>query len=185
MKKRVLFTIALVVFGMFSLAVGQTVEAYNDDGGEKKTGLLDPSRFSMNHSVSFGMASGSHYSGLKSQSLYTTMMTYKFSQPVTLNLNFGLPIHSTFSSAHNLSYENLESLDYFKSMPLSASLTWQPSENFAIQVGVMRNVGASYYHNPYSLFNSPFYSPYESLFPSYRQTEPKSEEQQGSKKEKK
>lgn len=185
MKKSICLFAIIALFSVVNLAFGQTVEAYNDDGEKKKTGFLDPSRFSMNHSVSFGMASSSQYSGLKSQSLYTTMMTYKFSQPVTLNLNFGLPIHSTFSSAHNLSSENLQSLDYFKSMPINASLTWRPSENFAIQVGVMRNVGASYYHNPFSLFGSPFYSPYESLFPSHRRSETMSKEEQGSKKEKK
>lgn len=188
MKKSIsLFTI-IALLSLTNLSYSQTVEAYNDDDSEqKKTGFLDPSKFSMNHNVSFGMASSSQYSGLQSQSLYTTMMTYQFSQPVTLNLNFGLPIHSSMNSAHNLSYDNVQSLDYFKNMPLSASLTWQPSENFAIQVGVMRNTGAAYYNNPYSMFNSPYYSPYESLFHSYRRTgtATASKEVQNPKKEKK
>jgi hypothetical protein len=183
MKKIICLFVGIALLCMVNIAFSQTVEAYEDKTEESKTGLLDPSRFSVNHSVSFGMASSSQYSGLKSQSLYTTMMTYKFSKPVTLDLNFGLPIHSTFSSAHNLNQENLQSMDYFKNMPLSAFVTWQPTENLAIQVGVMRNTGAAYYHNPYSLFSP--YSPYGSMFQSHnRRTDADNDKEKSSKKEK-
>lgn len=140
------------------MSYAQTVEAYGEDekDGKKGFSLLDPSRFSINHSVSFGMASSSQYSGLQSQSLYTTMMSYKFSNPVTLDLNFSLPIHSTLNSEHNINKENIESLDYFKNMPLDATLTWQPSEKFAMQLSVYRNTGV--YNNHYG--RSPFYSNY-------------------------
>jgi hypothetical protein len=83
------------------------------------------------------MSSGSG-SGLQSQSLYMTMMQYQFSKPVTLNLNFGLPIHSTYNDANNLSRENIQSADYFKNMPFNASLTWQPSDNFSMRFTVAR-----------------------------------------------
>jgi hypothetical protein len=123
----------------------QTKEAYEtgDSGSEEKKGLLDPSRFSMQNSISFGMASnGFSKSDLKSQSLYSTMFQYRFHAPVTVSLNFGLPIHSTVSSANNLNLNNIESLDYFKSMPLSGSVTWQPKQNFLIRLNVQRNISS-------------------------------------------
>jgi len=147
---------------IISLAVSQTVEAYKDT--EKKEGIsfFDPSRLTINHALSFGMSSSSAYSGLKHQSLYTTMMTYQFSNPVTLNLNFSLPIHSTYSSEFNLNADNIQSLDYFKNIPFDAHLRWQPSENFAVQLSVIRNTGASPFY--YSPFYSPFYSPSSSYY---------------------
>jgi hypothetical protein len=128
----------------------QTKDAYEtgDSGAEGKKGLLDPSRFSIQNSVSFGMAStGLSKNDLKSQSLYSTMFQYRFNAPITVNLNFGLPIHSTVSSAHNLNLNNIESLDYFKSMPISGSITWQPKQNFILRLNVQRNTysGSSYY----------------------------------------
>lgn len=126
---------------LIGAGMGQTRDAYEDSGEETGEGqsLLDPSRLSVNHSVSFGMSSSSAQAGLKSQSLYSTMLTYRFSTPVTLNLNFELPIHSTYSSGQNLNQENLQSLEYFRNMPLSAALTWQPRENLLLRFCVIRN----------------------------------------------
>jgi len=154
-------SVGIILFCMISLAIGQTVDAYDENKKEEGKTFFDPSKFSVNHMVSFGMSSSSQYSGMKSQSLYTTMMAYQFSKPVTLNLNFSLPIHSTYSSEFNLNAENIESLEYFKNMPLDAHLTWQPNENFAVQFSIIRNTGA----NPY--YHSPFYSPYSSHYSPY------------------
>ncbi len=148
-----LFVIFLLTF--INLAFSQTVDAYNKKEEESKTSFLDPSRFTINHSISFGMLSSSQTSGLKSQSLYTTMLSYKFSQPVTLNLNFSLPIHSTYSSELNLNMENIESLDYFKNMPFDASIIWQPKENFTLQLSIIRNTQASSLYYPFSSYYSP------------------------------
>ncbi len=93
--------------------------------------------------------SGSGASGLKSQSLYSTMMQYRFNAPVTLNLNFGLPIHSTFSPSRNLSAGNLQSLDYFKSMPIEMSLYWQPSKNTLFQLSVQKSSWDNGYYSGY------------------------------------
>jgi len=145
----------IVVSAYFLFA--QTEGAYEtgDSGSEGKKGLLDPSRFSVQNSVSFGMTStGLSKSDLKSQSLYSTMFQYRFHAPVTVNLNFGLPIHSTVSSTHNLNLNNIESLDYFKSMPISGSITWQPRENFMIRLNVERN---TYSESSY----------YDQVFPGY------------------
>ena len=146
MSKKLLFAIFFLTFGAFA----QDEDAYRTDDKSEKTGLLDPSRFSYQQSLSFGMMSGSGISNLKSQSLYNTMLQYKMAAPVTLNLNFGLPIHSTLSSAQNLTTDNLQSLDYFKSIPFDFSLTWQPSEKMMMRFSVARETyGNSYLLDQY------------------------------------
>ena len=149
--------IAIFILIIFSIGFSQTIESFEDTNGQKKTGLFDLSRFSINHSVSFGMSSSSNQSGLQSQSLYSTMMTYKFSNPITLNLNFGLPIHSTYFSKHNLTPDNVESLDYFKSMPIDASLLWQPTEKLTMKISIERNTTIDNFSRTFSsLYNNPF-----------------------------
>jgi hypothetical protein len=128
--------LALVVFVI--PVSSQTQQAYGSSGGDTEpAGLLDPSRFSIHHSVGFGMSTTGE-SGLKSQSLYATMMQYKFNKPVTLNLNFGLPIHNSLNSDQNLTQENIESLSYFENMPFDVSLTWQPRDNFLMRFSVSK-----------------------------------------------
>jgi hypothetical protein len=138
-------------------ALAQTEDAYETSGDTPTVDLLDPSRFSINHSMSFGMASGTS-SSLKSQSLYTTMLQYKFSQPVTLNLNFSLPIHSTFNDAQNLTADNLESADYFRNIPFDAHLTWKPADNLMMRISVVKQNEASmlnaYQNTPYRLLDT-------------------------------
>ncbi len=99
---------------------------------------------------------------LQSQSLYSTMLQYRFNAPVTVSLNFGLPIHSTISSAQNLNSNNLQSMEYFKNMPLSASFTWQPTDKMIFQLNVERNTYSNlffdYYH-PFDYSRSFFQQP--------------------------
>ena len=133
-------------------AFAQTKDAYNStDSTGQKGGLIDLSRLSMRHSLNFGMGT-SFGSPLQSQSVYNTMLTYQFSQPVTLNLNFGLPIYSTFSTAQNLTEKNITSLEYFKSMPIDVSLSWKPSNNLFFQINVVRNPQYDLFSGPYSPF---------------------------------
>ncbi|MBD3344099.1 MAG: hypothetical protein GF401_03450 [Chitinivibrionales bacterium] len=135
MKIKALTALLLLSLLAFSLSA-QTEDAYNTEGSGSG-GLLDPNRLKINHSISFG-AAGSNVNSIKSQSLYSTMLEYKFVQPVTVNLNFGFPIHSTFSSASNLNAENIQSTDYFRNMPVNFSLTWNPNENFLMRFSVIR-----------------------------------------------
>ena len=115
----------------------QSERAYSDDNSSSITKLIDPSRLTVNHSLNFDMG-GSSASDLKSQSMYTTMMRYQFNAPITLSFNFGMPIHSTLASEHNFTQDNLQSMDYFKNMPLSASLSWKPSDNLFLNFSVSR-----------------------------------------------
>lgn len=91
-----------------ALVFGQNEQSYKSTNDSVGGGFLDPSRFSIHHSLSFGMGAAGG-SSLQSQSLYSTMLTYRFSQPVTLNLNFGFPLFSTFSSTQNLTAQNIRS----------------------------------------------------------------------------
>jgi hypothetical protein len=111
----------------------------------------------VNHSISYGMSTFGGGSPLQSLGLYTTMMTYHFSQPVTLNLNFGFPFMSTYSPAQNLNAQNLQSLAYFKNMPIDMSLSWQPYPNMLFNLSIMRNggYGYGYANDPFM----PFYFP--------------------------
>jgi len=131
-------TRSLAIVGILAVSLAaQTEQAYEQDEAEESRSLLDPSRFTVHHSLSFGMSSSSN-SSLKSQSLYTTMIQYRFAKPVTLNLNFGLPLHSTYSSERNLNWDNVESLEYFKSMPFDVALTWQPREDMLFRLSVSK-----------------------------------------------
>jgi hypothetical protein len=137
--------------------LSQNKDSYNStDSAGQKGGLIDLSRLSVHHSLDFGMGT-SFGSPLQSQSVYNTMLCYQFSQPVTLNLNFGLPIYSTFSSAQNLTMKNISSAEYFKSMPVDVSLSWKPSNNLLFQINVVRNPQYDLFSGAYSPF---YYQPY-------------------------
>lgn len=140
---------------MMSVPFAQDKDAYSTDNSKKNVLFLDPSRFSVQNSISFGAMSSGSTSDLQSQSLYTTMMRYQFVAPVTLNLNFSLPIHSTFSPMQNLSSNNLQSLDYFKSIPFEMSLAWQPTKNTMLQFSIVKQTANDY-------FSSGYYSPWSS-----------------------
>jgi hypothetical protein len=151
--RKILFFMLIASISAFS----QTKEAYDQAG--QKGGLGDTSRLSIHHSLSFGMGAASGMN-MQSQGLYSTLLTYKFSQPVTLHLNFGFPLYSTFSPNGNLSQQNLTSMEYFKNMPLEASLSWQPTSNLFLQLNIVRNPQYDYL----SGMVSPYYSNNPHLF---------------------
>lgn len=121
--------------------------------GVKNISLTDAGPLSVQHSLSFGMASGFGSSSLQSQSFYSTMLQYRFSAPVTLNLNFSLPIYSSFSPYQNLSAQNMQSLNYFKNIPFDVGLKWQPSDRLQFNFSII-NCPAAYGYGGYGLYNS-------------------------------
>jgi hypothetical protein len=147
MKINLLYVVAVTLIIPLILSA-QTAQSYEPENSAVKTGgVLDATRFSMHQSASFGMSSSQSY-GVQSQSLYTTMLQYQFAKPVTLNLNFGLPIHNTFNKSQNLTTDNIQSMDYLRNMPINASLTWQPTDRFMMRVCIEKNAGYnSYYSN--------------------------------------
>ncbi|MFP4416833.1 MAG: hypothetical protein ACOC4C_02135 [Fibrobacterota bacterium] len=139
MKKAVMSL--AIVFACTTLTFSQTTGGLMGTSGLK--GLFDPSRLSVNHSLSFGM-SGAPGTDLKSQSLYTTMLQYEFSQPITFNLNFSLPIHSSYNDGMNLNEENIYSAEYFRHIPFDAHLTWKPTENMFLQLSIVKGAESEY-----------------------------------------
>lgn len=139
-------TFLLVAAGGYSAIHAQTAKVLENNQTSVlsgQSGLLDPSRFSVRHGLNFGMSSTGG-SGVKSQSLYTTMLQYKFNAPITLNLNFGFPLHSSYASGMNLNEENVTSAEYFRSLPLDFSLTWQPWQNTLMRIHVERNTAPQF-----------------------------------------
>jgi len=149
--------VVLFIISFSTVIAAQNKDAFNSPNQSETTSFLDPSKFSVNHSMSFGMASGTNWGGIKSQSLYSTMMQYKFSEPVTLNLNFSLPIYSSFSSAQNLTGNNLESMEYFQNVPFDVSLTWKVRKNMLMQFSVIRSTPDQIFGTTsnYDLFGDP------------------------------
>lgn len=148
MKAAILF-LALTLSA--SVVFAQSQDAYDKKSGDSTTsgkGLFDPSRFSISRSMSFGMMSNSTaMSNMQSASFYSTSLQYKFVAPVTVNLNFALPIHSSFSKYQNFSTDNMQSLEYFKNMPFDVSLCWQPSKNFHFIFSIVKAAGDGYYNS--------------------------------------
>ncbi|MDR0305207.1 MAG: hypothetical protein LBI42_00020 [Chitinispirillales bacterium] len=159
MKKSIKNT---VIFGLLSAAAlfAQSEGAFEREGSASASapaGLLDPSRITVNHSMSFA-AGGSRMSDIKSQSVYSTMFQYKFDAPVVLRLNFDMPLHSTFNSAQNFTGDNLASMDYFRNMPVDASISWQPSRNFMLSLAVIKQPESYSYFSNRSFFMNSFRS---------------------------
>lgn len=145
MKRFVVMILCAAAVSTFA----QSQSAYDQDESSSDSStlsLLDPSRLSVNHMMSFGMG-GSQLSSLKSQSLYSTMLQYRFDAPLVLNLNFSLPIHSTWNMNQNLSRENLESLEYFRNIPFDVSLTWKPAENLFFSFSMANQANSFYRYN--------------------------------------
>jgi hypothetical protein len=138
----------------------QTADSYLPAKDSSKAGLLDASKFSINHSVSFGMSSASG-SSMKSLGLYSTMLSYRFSQPVTLHMNFGFPLYSSYSPMANPSANSLRSMEYFKNMPMDFTLSWQPRDNLLLQMSVIR-APQDYFYSPYYFPGNRFMGP---MFP--------------------
>ncbi|MGA2506494.1 MAG: hypothetical protein ABSF80_03355 [Chitinispirillaceae bacterium] len=137
MIKTMPFILGLVL--SVSPVFSQTKADYDQSSSDssKTKGLFDPSHFTVSHSMNFGMLSGGGYSSVQSQSFYSTMLQYRFAAPVTLNLNFSLPIYSTFSPYQNLTTQNMQSLNYFKNIPFDVSLSWKPSERFHFNLSIV------------------------------------------------
>jgi hypothetical protein len=151
----------VAVVAMCCAAVwAQTADSYLPSKDSSKAGLLDPSKFSINHSVSFGMSSASG-SSMKSLGLYSTMLSYRFSQPVTLHMNFGFPLYSSYSPMANPSSQSLRSMEYFKNMPMDFTLSWQPRDNLLLQMSVIR-APQDYFYSPYYFPGNRFMGP---MFP--------------------
>jgi hypothetical protein len=134
--------------------VAQDQAGPNQSASPSLQGVQAPSPLTINHSLSFGMASGLGSSSLQSESFYSTMMQYQFAAPVTLKLNFSLPIYSSFSPYQNLSAQNLQSMNYLKNIPFDVSLAWKPTDHLQFNLMVINPAGAN--SLGYGMYNPAF-----------------------------
>ncbi len=153
-----LFVFSAAAFGQSAQDQTPQVQSTQDQSGSSNLkGVETPSPLTIHHSLSFGMASGLGSGSLQSQSFYSTMMQYQFAAPVTLNLNFSLPIYSSFSPYSNLSAQNVQSMSYFKNIPFDVSLAWKPSDRFQFNFSVI-NYPAGIGYGLYNSTLMPWYS---------------------------
>jgi len=148
-----------IILSAVSFVFAQTEQAYQSDEKAEGSSFFDPSRLKVNHATSFAMSTGGAM-GPNSESLYSTMLEYNFVAPVTVRLNFSLPIHSTYSSSMNFTSQNLTSTEYFQSIPFDAQVLWQPRENVSVLFSFSRSqyngAAGTYPYMPQRGF-SPFY----------------------------
>ena len=94
-------------------------------------GLIDPSRLSVQHSFSFGFASGGGPNGGSvMQSLYATQFRYQFSNPLTMTFVLGL---------QNSRFGGGDVTGDYSSVLGGIKLDYRPTSNFFINVEFMRS----------------------------------------------
>ena len=104
-------------------------------------GLIDPSRLTVSHSVSFG---GSFSNGQSlMQSLYASCFSYRLSDPLMLTFALGV---------QNLKYNNVPGIDAQSSLLGGFRLDYKPSDNFRFRIQFQRT--------PAGIWQSGTLSPY-------------------------
>ncbi|MCF7811210.1 hypothetical protein K9N50_09525 [bacterium] len=137
MYRRILI-IALLAVSFFAANATPT---YNDNSlgfkdwlgnsGMSTDGLIDPSRLTVQHNVSFGFATGNGQS--LTQSLYTATFGYRLSDPLTLSFLMG---YQDSRLAGQSIYPN-----NFNSMIGGVALDWRPTHNFQMRIELIQAPG--------------------------------------------
>ncbi len=109
-------------------------------------GLLDPSRLTVSHSVSFGGSFGSGGSVLGG--LYATNFRYRLSDPLTIDVMLGL---------QNLKYSGVPGYDMQNDVIGSFRLDYRPSKNWLFRLEMNRGVYDPYYYRDYSTYYDPVF----------------------------
>ncbi len=107
--------------------------------------LLDPSRLTIQHNLSFGISSGS--GGSIMQNLYATKLGYKLSDPVTLTFLLGFQ-NSQFSGNRALPGD-------FNSFFGGFALDYRPRRDIHLHFEMLQSPGYLYLTNPYFDYVSP------------------------------
>ncbi|MFZ5516745.1 MAG: hypothetical protein ACOY90_08920 [Candidatus Zhuqueibacterota bacterium] len=113
-------------------------------------GFLDPSKFSMSHSVSMSYFSVGG-SGI-AQNMYLNTMSYQIADPLLLRVQWGVQNYPF----NNLAKDNpLFQSGFFLS---GAELNYKPSDNMEFKIQFSRMPGSMYnnyryYRDPFSIYN--------------------------------
>ncbi|MCB2210853.1 hypothetical protein KQI52_01935 [bacterium] len=136
------------------------------------SGILDPSRIQMSHSVGMGyMSSGGHG---YTQGYYMNTLSYRFNAPVLLQLRTGVT-NNPYATTGAMTQPGQSAMSsFFNNAELfgGADLIWKPRDNMRIQISVNRNAPGMYgYGSPYgygygygfdsmfSRYDDPFFGP--------------------------
>ena len=106
--------------------------------GRSSFGLLDPSRLTVNHNVSFGFASGGGQSVM--QSLYATRFAYKLSDPLTLSVLLGVQ--------NNQFAGNIPSQGSSNSILGGFAIDYRPRKDIYIRLEMLKSPGIINYNTP-------------------------------------
>lgn len=101
--------------------------------GSSSVGLLDPSRLSIDHAVSFGVTSSGDQS--LTQALYQSRFSYRLSDPVTLSLMMGV---------QNLNGNNIPGFNSNNSVFGGFALDYRPSKNVFFHLEMQHLPAGSY-----------------------------------------
>jgi hypothetical protein len=153
-NKMVLLFFSLILF-LFSSGFSQTQTSSKSqtDGNllgvksnAKSFSLLDPSKFRMSNSYTFSYFSSGQTSG--SFGVYTNVMEYQVSKPLTLTLTLNY-LHQPLSVFHK------DDLRIKDALLPNFQLIYRPNNNFSFTINVL-TLPSSYYPERY---NSWFYGP--------------------------
>lgn len=163
--KRILSLLSIVLLAMPLVAHAQLKSQNPQDvnystllgrDGMQRGGLLssiglDPARFSMSHSYTFSVMSLGGHSF--SQGVYLNSMSYQVSDPVRVNVEWGVQ-HQPFGGN---AFGSQQPSSFFLS---GASVEYKPSQNFKIDVQYS-NYPTMYHYQRRSGFGSGLWSPYQ------------------------
>ena len=125
--------------------ISKTLETYQLN--DAFTGFLDPSRFSISHSLSMSYMTLGGGGGTMINT-YVNTLNYRFSDNLSLTTNLGIMNSPYNSLSGNSSFNEYE---FFG----GAELKYLPSENSVITLRYEK-VPAYYYGNQYNRYRSPF-----------------------------
>ncbi len=101
--------------------------------GSSSAGLLDPSRLSIDHAVSFGVTSSGDQS--LTQALYQSRFNYRLSNPLTLSLMMGV---------QNMNGNNIPGFNSENAVFGGFSLDYRPSKNVFFHLEMQHLPAGSY-----------------------------------------
>ena len=143
MRKYLIFSILLI--GTLALNAAPTTKSnqlgfrdWLSSGRASSFSLLDPSRMTVQHSLSFSYGSGGN--GSLAQSLYLTRLGYKLSDPVTLTFLLGV---------QNNQYSGKLTLpSNYNSLLGGVALDYRPSRDFHLRLEVLQSPRYLYLSDP-------------------------------------
>lgn len=126
------------------------------------SGLLDPSRLSMQHQMGMGYmsAGGRGYT----QAYYLNTLTYRFNAPVLMRLHLGVA-NNPFASYSSTGPGESAMTNMFNNAEFfgGADIEWQPRDNVHLRFSVHKMPAGMYnpygYASPYSRYGSRYYNP--------------------------